>query len=423
MGILTFGAGLTPDFASPPLRASEPEDVITEEAGIRPPLGRILRITPLVEEDAPVAQGASVACLRDAPDICFVAPMSARVARLSMLPGRKLSEIVLFHEAGGDVVQHDTGAASTEVGLRQLMQRSGLWPWIRRRPFGDMPPPSERPAAILVMGVDTRPLAPDPRLAIEGKESSLARGLAALEQLTDGPVFLSQPRGAPLIGPDTGSARLRRVDCGPRHPQGSAGLICHDICPATLDLPVWDIHAEDVAALGTLLETGSLPMARLTSVAGDGLREARLVRTQPGADMRALTERVALPGTHVILSGSPLDGHKAKWLAPRDRQVTVQHQHGAPASRQWLIAALNRSAVAKPVIPTAALTQAFGAALPAVPLIRALSSGDDDLAMRLGVLCLLEEDVALADYVLGGDAHLAGVLRAMLERIRTEYAA
>ena len=66
---------------------------------------------------------------------------------------------------------------------------------------------------------------------------------------------------------------------------------------------------------------------------------------------------------------------------------------------------------------------AFGAALPAAVFVRALCSGDDEMAMKLGVLSLLEEDVALADYVLGGEAQLKDLLRAMLARIRTEFTA
>lgn len=423
MGILTFGAGLTPDFSSPPPGRPEPQDHITDEAGIRSPAGHVMRITALVEEDAVVAQGAPLACLRDAPDICFVAPMPARVARIDMLPGRKLSEIVLFREKSAEVLQHDTSEASSSCGLRKLMQRAGVWPYLRRRPFGGMPPPGETAAAIVVMAVDTRPLAPDPILALSGKEAAFTRGLAALSLLTDGPIFLCHARGkAPSLSgplPD----RVRRVECGERHPQGSAGIRIHDLCPADLETPIWDIHAEDVAALGALLDTGILPMSRLTAVAGNGLRTGRLVHTQPGADMRALAERSAMPGAHVILSGTPLDGHRSKWLAPRDRQVTVLRQTPAPARPHWLVSALGRSATPKPVIPTAALTQAFGASLPAVPLIRALSAADDELAIRLGVCSLLEEDVALADYVLGGDARLSLLLREMLERIRRENAA
>ena len=31
---------------------------------------------------------------------------------------------------------------------------------------------------------------------------------------------------------------------------GLAGIRIHDLAPATIEAPVWDLHAEDVAALG-----------------------------------------------------------------------------------------------------------------------------------------------------------------------------
>lgn len=418
-----FLSGLNLNLASPPPGASEPEDAVTEEAGLRPPSGGPLRVEVLVKEDEIVAQGAPLARLRDAPAICLVAPMPGRIARISLGPGHVLSEIVLFRETGGDVARHPAADVRSDRDMRRLMQNAGIWPWLRRRPFGGMPRENERPAGILVMAADTRPLAPDPRQAIAGREEAFERGLAALTVLTDGPVFVCTRRGPPLVPRDVGQGRIRAVDCGPRHPQGLAGIRIHDVAPATIEAPVWDLHAEDVAALGDLLDTGIVPMTRLVSVAGAALREARLVRTQPGADLRGLTHRFLKPGAHVLMSGSPLDGHAARWLAPRHRQVSVQSRHDAATPPHWLVSALTRSARPKPVIPTAALAQAFGAALPAATFVRALSSGDDETAIKLGVLSLLEEDVALADYVTGGEAHLARLLRGMLDRIRTELAA
>lgn len=418
-----FGPGLAPRFQSPVADVTDPTPVITQEAGIRTSIGQTLRITPLVKQGDLVHQGAPVACLRDAPHVQFVAPMPGRVARIALQAGRKLSEIVLFHEAGGDVVQHDQLAATTEPKLRSLMQAAGMWPWLRRRPFGGMPPANERPAAIIVMAIDTQPFAPDPRQALIGRAEAFARGLHALARLADGPVFVCQQAGPDLFDRASAGERVRAIDCGMRHPQGAAGIRVHALAPATLKAPVWDIHAEDVAALGDLLAQGVLPMTRLVRVAGAGLRDSRLIRTQPGADLRELTQRAALPGAHILLSGSPLDGHAAHWLAPRHRQVTVLPAPQQAKTKHWFVTALTRSALPKPVIPTAALTQAFGAALPSASFVRALSAGDDETAIRLGVLSLLEEDIALADYVLGGTAHLADLLRAMLNRIRKEYAA
>ena len=63
----------------------------------------------------------------------------------------------------------------------------------------------------------------------------------------------------------------------------------------------------------------------------------------------------------------------------------------------------------------------LAAALPAVPFLRALGAGDEETAMRLGLLSLLEEDVALADYVLGAGGEVRRQLRTLLDRIRAEY--
>lgn len=408
-------------FASPPYGGPGVEDVITDEAGIRPPKGTAPRVTMEVEEGAVIAQGAPVARLRDAPDICFVSPMPGRVARSAMWQGHRLSEVVIFHEPGGGVLAQDITEAGTASGLRRLMQQSGMWPWIRRRPFGGMPDADECPAAIFVMATDTRPFAPDPRLALEGRQEAFGRGLRALGLLTDGPVFLCQQPGPALV--DAADAkRVRVVTGGPRHPQGAAGLRIHALCPAGIDTPVWDIHAEDVAALGDLIETGHLPLTRLVSIGGAALRDSRLVRTQAGADLRGLTYRSVLPGPHRLLSGSPLDGHMAHWLAPRDRQVTALPREAPRATPHWLVSALTQSASPKPVIPSAALDQAFGGTLPAAAFVRVLQSGDDETAMKMGILSLLEDDIALADYVLGGDGHLTELLRGMLDRIRTEVA-
>lgn len=423
MTLFGMTAGLSPEFPSPPC-GPVVEEVTTEEAGIRPPDGAPVAVTALVREGEVVARGTALACLRHTPNICIAAPIAGQVARIVLLPGRKLSEIVLFREPGEAGLRHETGASGTPAGLRRLIQQAGAWPLIRRRPFGGMPDASETPSAIVVMAADTRPFAPDPLSAIAGQEEAFNRGLSALAHLTDGPVHVVCRPGAPLaIEPGAGADRIRRVDCGPRHPQGAAGIRIHALCPAALDAPVWDIHAEDVAAIGALLDTGELPMRRLVSLAGAALREGRLVATHPGADMRELTRRIVERGGHRLLSGSPLDGQPAQWLGLRDRQVTALPRPPAPERPHWLIAALTRSATRRPVIPTAALTQAFGAAVPALPFIRALGAGDDEAAMRLGVLSFLEEDLALADYALNEGGHLKAELRAMLDRIRTELAA
>lgn len=400
----------------PHLRLPDPgqqvDTELTVEAALQPNPGEALRVDLLVDEGAQVAQGQPLMHLKTAPEVALVAPMAARVAQIDLQPGRRLSHMVLFHESGGDRHGFDTaGADSDPTRLRALLQESGLWRMIHSRPFGRPPAVGEHSAAILVMGVDSRPGAPDPALAVKGRDEDLARGLAALKGLTEGPLLYAGP---------TAPAPARKVATGRLHPQGLAGHVLHRHFPARLRAPVWELMAEDAADIGALLATGFLPQTRLVSITGAALRAPRLVRCQPGANLRGLTQALVTPGPHDLLSGSALDGHQALWLGPRDRQVSVLPRAQKAAGRHWFGAALGRAARHAPIIPTAALDQALGGDLPAGALVRALASGDSEGFVRLGGLSLLEEDVALADYATGSGQRLARQLRALLDRIAAE---
>ena len=129
------------------------------------------------------------------------------------------------------------------------------------------------------------------------------------------------------------------------------------------------------------------------------------------------------PGPHEVWTGSALDGYESHWLAGRDRQSTVIESPHRASRLHWFQAALARASRPKPLIPTAALDQALAGALPAMPFLRALASGDSETFTRLGGLSLLEEDVALADYVTGAEPSVRALLAAMLDRVATEEAA
>lgn len=411
--------GLSVPLASPAVPVRPMGEVITDEAALVPPEGVDFRVEPLVAEGDLVAQGAPVLRSRRTPEVVLTAPMPGRVARIELGAGRRLTQFLMFHEAGAG--RHDHPIPAREpAAIRRALLAAGLWPLLRSRPFGHFPDPGETPAAIFVMALDTRPLAPDPRTALIGQECAFAYGLEALSYLTQGPVHLIQDQGRPLT---PGSERLRVHHIGGAHPAGLAGGHVLRLHPARLGAPVWDIAAEDVAAIGALMHSGQVPATRLVSVAGPGLREARLLRTQPGADLRALTQELMTPGARQILTGSVLDGHESPWLGARDRQVTVLPRPPAPDDRHWFRGALARASRPVPLIPTAALEQSLGPGVAVVPLLRALAAGDGETAARLGALSLVAEDLALADYVTGAAPSFGALHRGLLHRIEQEEGA
>ena len=381
------------------------------------------RVDLLVEEGQRVAQGAAVLRSRRDSDLKLVAPVAGEIASIQLGPGRRLSHILFFHLPDGGRHVHDIAASRSgedAAATRALLLSAGFWPRIRSRPFGRAPAPSEKPSGLFVMALDTRPDAPTPALALEGREEAFARGLRALAGMADAPVVVCHD-GNVLPGSATGridGIRWRKISAV--HPHGLAGLQIAAFHPASTDRPVWDMHAEDVADIGEFLASGLVPETRLVSVSGTALKEHRLVRCQPGADLRALCFDIVKPGPYRLLAGSYLDGVESRWLGARSRQVTALGGAAAMIKKHWFSAALRSAGRPLPAIPTAALEQAFGGLLPCAALVRAIASNDAETATRLGALSLVEEDVALADYVTAASPRIATMLRTMLDRIAEE---
>lgn len=410
----------------PLFRGADIGTIITDQCALTARSEEDFRVDLLVAEGDRVAQGTPVLRSRRDPDIVLVAPVSGEVAAIDLGPGRRLSHVLFFHAPDAGRHAYDVTAANRgddPAATRALLLSAGLWPLLRSRPFGRIPAPAETPSAIFVMALDTRPDAPPPRLALDGREEDLARGLRALAGLASGPVVLCQDRGADIVDAGGTGARCRIRKVAPVHPHGLAGFQLAALHPAAAGRPVWDVHAEDVAGIGAFLETGLVPETKLVSVAGPALREHRLVRCQPGADLRALTFDIVRPGPHRLLSGSAQDGVEARWLGRWHRQATTVAAAPDAAHRHWFSVALRRARRPLPIIPTAALDHAFGGLLPAAALVRALAANDAETATRLGALSLLEEDLALADHVTGAAPRLSAMLRAMLDRIEAEEAA
>ena len=367
----------------------------------------------------PVAVGQILYRDRAHPKVAFASPVSGRVAGIDFGPRHALSALRLTTGDGAPDLDPipDTARAGD---LRTLLLDSGLWPAFRSRPFGRIPDPAAQPAAIFVTAIDTHPLAPEPARVLGGSEEAFERGLAALTDLTDGPVYLCQAPGAPLTAPPKGVEVA--TFAGP-HPAGLAGT--HLLClrMGRPEAPVWTIGYQDVVAIGHLRKTGLYHPDRVISLAGPRVARPRLLRTVMGASLRDLTEGEILPSPEDrparLLAGSILSGRDAAYLGRATAQVTVLDgprpvRRGRLAT--WLLEH-RRASGPLPILPTEALERAAPPGIAPVPLLRALAVGDSEAAQRLGAAGLIEEDVALLSSLCTSQSDFGPLLRRALNDI------
>ena len=150
----------------------------------------------------------------------YTSPGSGRVTAIHRGERRALQSLVIQLDASESSGRADSVSFSaysgrhpgslTRTEVQELLIESGLWTALRARPFGKVADPAETPRSIFVTAMDSNPLAPPVRLALEGQEDAFERGLQAVARLTQGPVFVCE---RPQSGfPVPSDSRFRREE-------------------------------------------------------------------------------------------------------------------------------------------------------------------------------------------------------------------
>ncbi|MFZ2652086.1 MAG: NADH:ubiquinone reductase (Na(+)-transporting) subunit A [Burkholderiaceae bacterium] len=409
---LSIRAGLQIDLPGPPIQRIQPANAIltvgllgTDLPGVRAEL--------LVAEGERVAAGDALFRDRKRPQIRFTAPVAGTVRAIDLGEKRRLSSLAIAVD-GSERRHFEIPTHPDREQTQALLLESGLWPSFTARPFGRIPDPGSTPDAIFVTALDTEPLAADARVVLADAMDDFARGVACLKPLTDGPVFVCQAPGSAFVAQDD---RIRCVEVDGAHPAGLAGTHVNRLFPLHGRRSVWQVHYQDVMAIGALLRSGEITGERVVALAGAGIAQPRLVRVPGGADLEDLVRGEMTGGAMRIVSGSPLGGRPSRFLGRHHWQVSVTPRRAAPLrpGRPGWFGRHARDLKPLSVIATAALEHALATDIPVMPLLRALSVGDTETAARLGCRELLEEDMALVGYATGATQDYAALLRATLD--------
>ncbi len=373
-----------------------------------------LKLKPRVAPGDTVRAGEAVLEDRAHPALCVTAPVTGVVEEVIIGPKRRISALTIRREDGAPRRFTLPGRNPSRDEAEALLLDTGLWTAFLARPFGRVPFPGTAPDAIFLTAVDTEPGSVDPAPLVAAEAEPFRQGAAFLSHLTDGPVFLCQGGGPALAEP---GPRFRVENFAGRHPAGLPGTHIDRLFPIGRGRTVWQIGAQDVIAIGTLLETGELACERVVALGGPMARDPRLVRLPLCADIETLAAREARAGPRRVLSGSALSGGESRFLRRRHGQITLLARPEPTLPLRWLAGApLKRP----PLLPHAALERALGPALPTIALLRALSLGDAAGAARLGAAALLEDDLALATYLSGGTEDFGARLREVLDVLEKE---
>lgn len=360
-----------------------------------------------------VKSGAAV--MRDVrrPEIRFTAPVSGRISRIERGARRKLISLQIDVDDSPGVARFAPPANDDSPSIRSFMLESGAWTALRTRPFGNIPDPDGKPAAIFVTALDAEPFAPDTRTIIDTHLQEFRAAVNALSVISNALVYVCH-------GPDQAlqfenSSRIRCVSFEGGYSAGLPGLHINALCPIGFGGgEVWHLGYQDVISLGHLLIHGEPWLQRIISLAGKAVRNPRSLGVYPGSAIGELLANEINDGPSCILAGSSVYGRQlatgAAYLGAGQRQVTVL---GTSANDSTGTAVATNNAV----IPIDTLEELILPGIFPVPLMRALQLGDAERARELGALELVEEDVMPLSRACVSNSDYAVLLRDVLDQL------
>ena len=373
-------------------------------------------------------------------DVKFVSPVSGEVIEISRGAKRKILEIKIQADKTQTYQEYDKFDvdAATPEKVKSHLLASGLWPFIKQRPYDVIANPEKSPKAIFISGYASAPLAADLDYTLQGKEAELQAAVSALGKLTEGQVHVGVGKNAnsPLAG--LSGVSLHKVS-GP-HPAGNVGTLINKIDPVNKGETVWTVSAQDLVIIGELLLTGKFNAERIVALAGSEVKSPRYLITKIGAEVATMIfdKGVEKDANARIISGSVLTGKEIKpdgYLDYYSNVITIIPEGDDYEFFGWTKPVFNKISTSRALTfswlnpkkeydlntntngeeRAFVLTGEFEKVLPmdVLPnyLFKAIMAEDYDEMEALGIFELIEEDVALCEFIDVSKHELQAILR------------
>nr|WP_299385254.1 Na(+)-translocating NADH-quinone reductase subunit A [Allomuricauda sp.] len=244
-------------------------------------------ITPkmLIKQGTEVKAGEPIFYNKNREDMLFVSPVSGELVEIVRGARRRILTLKILADKSQEYVEHkplDLDKVDAD-GIREFLLKSGVWPFIKQRPYDIIANPDQTPKAIFVSGYTTAPLAADSDYVLQGKEAELQAAIAALGKLTPGTIHVSVGKSGNSPLAQLNGVTVHKIS-GP-HPAGLVGTQINRIDPINKGEAVWTIAPQDLIIIGELLLTGKFNAERTVALAGSIIKAPKYYTTKIGAEI------------------------------------------------------------------------------------------------------------------------------------------
>lgn len=323
--------------------------------------------------------------------------------------------------------------------IKELLILSGLWNAFRTRPFNRTPAIDDTPNALFINCCDTNPLSVDPFEIINNDKDHFDEGLDLISRLFDCDVHLCYQN----INFDISNNNINYHCFKGPHPAGLSSTHISKIHPVNSSKTVWTINFQDVISLGYLNVNNKIRSHKLVSIGGPGVYEPSLLEVRIGGNIDEITAGKVKPDSRIV-SGSIIYGHTSEgvmnYIGYYDSQISILPDEVNEIFMNWLMPGFDLhsklnvfiSSFIKPkeyifntsigggdraIVPIGSYEEVVPMDILVTQLLKAMVVGDVEMAVDLGMLELVPEDLALCSYVCPSKYDYSSILMDNLNKL------
>jgi Na+-transporting NADH:ubiquinone oxidoreductase subunit A len=340
-----------------------------------------------------------------------------------------------YENANGDSIQT----------IIEALLSTGLYSAIRQRPF-DTPVDFETlPEVLFINAMQTRPFSYSANYILPFIKDDFITGVKTLSKLASKKVYVCVDKDFSI--PMNEDEKVEIVKFSGPHPAGLTGTHIHCLFPVNERRKVWYIDFQEVGAIGKLFSKKVLTSLRYVTVSDLVNETVKIIRSPIGSNIYELLNIKKDKDTRII-SGNVLFGRTVTedepYLGRFDYQITIINEMTQRKFMEWALPGKDIFSVKnvflskifkdkyvkfdtsmhgsiRPIVPVGSYERVFPFDIEITHLLRYLSIKDSEMALRLGVLELSEEDLSLLTFVCPGKNDYTKMLKEVLEEIYFEF--
>ena len=399
----------------------------------------------VVEQGSEILAGDPLFFDKKHPDVFFVSPVSGEMTGIVRGAKRAIQQVNVLadREIKYKKLNSPDLDSSDRATIREFLKKNGGWPLFRQRPFNILPDNEGDPRDIFISTFDTAPLAGDMDIKIDGRYDAMQKGIDVLQKLTDGTVYMGMDgrKGVELPRELTDLHGVEKHYFSGPHPCGNVGIQIHHIAPIRKNEKVWTIGVQELITLGNMFLLDRFDGQRIVNISGNAAENPSYIRTHIGADLSEIIPAAFGDSGPRVISGHVLHGNKKGenpfldfysnqvtiipegdyyemfgWLIPQSFRPSASHSYPNFLFKDMRYNVdTNKHGERRAFVMTGEYEEMLPVDTYPMHLFKAIITQDIDRMEGLGIYELVEEDVALCEFVCTSKQPLQRILREGLD--------